>query len=110
MEIRIVVEDESKILIRRPITLTEMKATVRGPAIAKVSTPIPVEWTGPAGEGDFITVAKKGADDASYLNYFYIFNMPPTIELMMPDEAGDYELRYTTQDNKVLVRQRLLVK
>ncbi len=110
LEIRIADEQQTKVLFARPIKLTEMKATLKGPAEAAVGSLINVEWTGPAGEGDFVTFAKAGGPDSEYLNYAYVTDAPATIDLKAPDEPGQYELRYTTQDSKVLIRQAIQVK
>jgi len=110
MEIRINDEQQFKVLFSRPIQLTEMKATVKGPAEVEVNSTVSVEWTGPKGYGDYVTFAKVGAADTEYLSYAYTADAPAKVEIKAPEEAGDYELRYTTQDSQVLARQPLKVK
>lgn len=110
MEIRISSESESKVLFSQPLQLTEMQASVKGPAEVAVSTPIAIEWTGPAGKGDYLTITKVGAGDSEYLSYVYTLDAEPKVEIKAPEEAGDYELRYTTETNQVLARQPIRVK
>lgn len=110
MEIRIMDEGQNKLLYTRPIKLTELKGTVSGPAEAAVSTHISVTWTGPNGDGDFITIVKKGSPDDAYLDYAYTRNADPAANLATPEQPGDYEIRYTTQDSKVIARQPLRIK
>lgn len=110
MEIRINDEQQIKVLFSRPVRITEMKASVAGPAEATLQSNLEIAWTGPAGGGDYVTLVKAGAGDAEYLNYFYTKDAQAKMPLMAPDEAGDYELRYVTGENQVLARQPVKVK
>ncbi|TDU81739.1 Ca-activated chloride channel family protein [Prosthecobacter fusiformis] len=110
MEIRINDEKQQKVLFSRPIKITEMKATVAGPAEAAAKSTLNITWTGPAGGGDFVTIVKAGAGDSEYLNYFYTKESAATMDLILPEEAGAYELRYVTGDNQVIARQAVTVK
>lgn len=110
MEIRINDEQQVKVLFSRPIQTTEMKASVSGPAEAAVKSTMKIEWTGPAGGGDYVTIVKAGAGDGEYLDYFYTHAAEPKMELTVPEEAGEYELRYVAGENLVLARQPVKVK
>ena len=110
MEIRINDEQQSIVLFRRPITLTEMKASIKGPAEVAVNATIALEWTGPNGYGDFVTIVKVGGADGEYLSYANTIDSPNKSEITAPEEAGAYELRYTTRDSQVLARQPITVK
>ncbi|HAL71686.1 MAG TPA: hypothetical protein DCP71_07940 [Verrucomicrobiales bacterium] len=110
MEIRITDEQQNKVLFARPIKLTAMQATVKGPAEVAKDAAFSIAWTGPAGTGDFVTITKVGAPESEYLNYAYVLDAPATVEIKGPEEAGDYELRYTTQENQVIARQPIKVK
>ncbi|MEN3942320.1 hypothetical protein WJU23_13560 [Prosthecobacter sp. SYSU 5D2] len=110
MEIRINDEQQVKVLFSRPIQITEMKASVKGPAEAAVSSTLSIEWTGPTGGGDYVTIVKTGAGDGEYLNYFSTKDAEPKMELTAPEEAGEYELRYVTGESQVLARQPVKVK
>jgi Ca-activated chloride channel family protein len=110
MEIRINDEQQNKVLFSRPVHITEMKASVAGPAEAAAQSTLDIQWSGPAGGGDYVTLVKASAGDAEYLNYFYTKDAQDKMPLMAPDEAGEYELRYVTGDNQVLARQAVKVK
>jgi Ca-activated chloride channel homolog len=55
-----------------------------------------VKWTGPNGQGDYVTIVKKGASVGTYTEYFYTRDGNPGT-LTMPSEPGEYELRYSTE-------------
>lgn len=109
-EIRIVDERENKVLLARPLLLTEMKASVEGPAEVAASEPLQVKWTGPQGSGDYVTIVKAGAGNGEYLDYITVIGEAESVKITAPPEAGNYELRYMTQDLQVLARQAIRVK
>lgn len=110
LELRMVAEGSNSVLFRRPIKLTEMKATLKAPATATRGTALAVEWTGPGGDGDFVTVVAKGAEDEAYLEYFYTRDAAAKAELPLPDAAGEYEVRYVARGNHVLARHPLVIQ
>ena len=69
-----------------------------------------IEWTGPLGNGDLITIANKDMADDAYLTYFELNAEQTKGELSVPSDPGVYELRYMTRPGKVLVRQPLEIK
>lgn len=82
-------------------------ATVSGPAEALAGATIPVDWTGPNTDGDYIDVSPL--DDTGYINYAYTRDGTPA-QLVMPPEAGDYEIRYIMRDGRtVLATQAVTV-
>lgn len=83
-------------LASRPITLTGATYNLSGPREAKVGESISVRWTGPSNPGDYITIVKKGAPVGSYLDYAYTREGNP-VSIKVPDEPGEYELRYSTE-------------
>lgn len=95
--------------LRVPITVTPYSASVDGPGEVAKGADVSIAWTGPNGQGDYITIAAAGAPDNAYLEYCYT-NVPSPCVISAPDEAGAYEVRYTTQASKVLAREPLLVR
>ncbi len=95
-EIRYVLGKPYRILAAEKMTITEVTATVTGPAEATAGSQIPVEWTGPNTDRDYITVVTKGADAGAYESYSYTVSGSPT-KLVAPLAPGDYELRYIQQ-------------
>ncbi len=85
-------------------------ASVSAVETAAAGATIPVQWTGPDEDKDYITVAAAGADDNDYVNYTYTREGSP-LKLVMPPEPGDYEIRYIQrQGRKVLASRPVTVE
>jgi Ca-activated chloride channel family protein len=66
---------------------------------------VEVGWTGPDAPGDNVQVAHVGGD---YIDYAYTRDGNP-LALLMPAEAGTYELRYSFQDRETIATRRIEV-
>lgn len=97
------------IQLRVPITVTPFSASVDGPGVVNHGAPVSVAWTGPAGAGDYVTIAPAGSPEGSYLAYCYTTTPSPCV-MNAPDKAGDYEVRYVTGKGKTLASEPLKVK
>ncbi|WP_375211308.1 VWA domain-containing protein [Hyphococcus sp.] len=107
-EIRFV-QNNKKVLARKPITVTEATATLNGPSSAKAGETVDVAFTGPPpGSGDYVAISKMGSDDLNYVSYSYTRNGSPA-RLRMPNEPGEYELRFIHGNKKVLARAPITV-
>ena len=71
--------------------------TLDFPATATVGSKIAIQVSGNEKPKDFVTIVPKGAPEGRYTNYFYIQNKPH--ELVVPSEAGDYEVRVLAADS-----------
>ncbi len=71
----------------------EALATLAAPVEAPVGSFFLVDWTGPNEKNDYVAIAKLGDKPNSYDNYEYT-RQGPTLELTMPSEPGEYEVRY----------------
>ncbi len=111
-EIRYVVGGSNETLARQTITVSAVQATVMAPETAPAGARIPVKWTGPNNEGDFITVVKPDAARGDYTLYFSPKDTDPEDgRLVLPARAGDYEVRYVTGgDARVLARAPIKVQ
>ncbi len=76
-----------------PLTVGGVAATLEFPASAVAGGKLPVKWTGPGKKGDFISIDALDAPDRTYGNYEYPERGNP-VEVRVPDEAGDYLVRY----------------
>ena len=94
-EIRYVSGTGAVIQATRPISVLEVEATIDGPASVGAGDQFEVEWTGPDGPGDYITIVPEGAPANSYLSYFGTSVGSPGT-LTAPQEPGEYELWYVT--------------
>lgn len=103
------VQNNKKVLARRPITVTAATATLNGPSSAKANELIEIKFTGPPpGSGDYVAVSKMGAPDLKYESYGYTKGGSP-VRVRMPREPGDYELRFIHGNKKVLARAPITV-
>lgn len=88
-------------------------ATLKPKGQAVITQLLAVEWSGPADEGDFITVVLPDAPDGAYLTYAYVPEAEGDgsgeVGFEMPATAGDYELRYVSpsREQQVLARAPL---
>ena len=103
-EIRYVQKQDTVVLDRHVITVGAASAGISAPLTAAAGSTISVEWTGPGYSGDYIAISATGAASNQRESYTYVRNGSP-LEIGMPAEAGDYELRYIMKaDTTVLVR------
>lgn len=72
------------------------QVTVEAPASATAGATIEVDWTGGGDRNDFITIVAADTDEGVYSDYAYARN--PPVEMLVPDEPGEYELRYLGKD------------
>jgi Ca-activated chloride channel homolog len=83
-------------LASRPIKITGGSYSITAPSEAKAGQEILVKWTGPNGDGDYVTIVKQGAAVGTYTSYFYTSGGSPG-KLELPKQPGSYELRYSTE-------------
>jgi Ca-activated chloride channel homolog len=99
-----------KVLARRAITAVAVQATVQAPATAVRGSKISVIWTGPNDEFDTIGIVKADAPDHTPGKgppSFTADHSPVTVTV--PEEPGEYEVRYLTASKTTLARAKLTV-
>jgi len=107
-EIRFV-QNNKKVLERRPITVTAATATLDAPATVTAGVVAKISFTGPPpGNGDYIAICVMGSEDLKYASYVPTRAGSPA-NLRIPKEPGDYELRYIHGNKKVLARRPITV-
>jgi Ca-activated chloride channel family protein len=84
---------DKTVMLREPITVDPLQASVSGPATAVHGATFGVSWTGPDATGDYITIVAAGAPQGSFTNYAYT-NYGNPVTLTAPTTPGQYELRY----------------
>jgi len=82
-----------RVIGSRPLTVGGVAAKLTFPATARAGGTLPVKWTGPGKQGDFISIDAVGANDRTYGNYAYPERGNP-IDIRVPDDPGDYVVRY----------------
>ncbi|WP_168732886.1 vWA domain-containing protein [Aliigemmobacter aestuarii] len=86
-------ESEEVILVLQPY---RPGATLAAPDQADAGATIKVDWKGPGGDRDYLSVATSDQKDDKYINYVYTNRGNPG-ELVMPTQPGSYEIRYIWQ-------------
>lgn len=108
-ELRYMTGQGAKVLARRPLRIVAPDVSLSAPAQAVAGSAVAVIWTGPANQGDYITVVAAGARDGQYGNYTTV-NKGSTLDVTVPMEPGDAELRYTTgRGAQVLARRAIRI-
>ncbi len=90
------------------LTMPLPEATLDAPPEAPAGSGIPVAWTGPDDDGDYITVVPADADAGAYLEYSYTRDGSP-LEVLAPEEPGEYELRYIWDDSREIIASRPII-
>lgn len=80
-------------------------ATLQAPDQAVAGSLVDVSWTGPASDGDYITVAEVGSNGTSWIEYSYTRDGNPS-SLRMPPVTGDFVLRYVMGDGRKTLAER----
>ncbi|MBI1360351.1 MAG: hypothetical protein GC155_08715 [Alphaproteobacteria bacterium] len=80
-----------------PLTITPATATLTVPPTALGAEPLSIEWTGPAGDGDYVDVVPQGYTDTSgEIAYAYTSAGSPAM-FSAPGPSGDYTVRYVLE-------------
>ncbi len=88
------IDEQSAQTIYVPVEIEEtIPATLEAPDSAAVGSEFEVNWSGPNGKGDYVTIVELGAKEGKYLDYAYTANGNPA-KITAPDGLGTYELRY----------------
>ena len=98
-----------RVIGETPLKVTDLEVTLDAPESVTAGSEIAVGWNGPGNPRDFISIDPPGAPDRTYGNYAYPAHGNP-VTVRVPDEAGDYVLRYhLEQDYRVLGERPLEV-
>ena len=92
-ELRVVAGKPPKVMTTLALPVTDVKAMVDPSASVPAGDWIEVQWSGPAREGDIISVAKANQGPGSNLGSTPVKAGNP-LRLRAPSEPGDYEVRY----------------
>jgi Ca-activated chloride channel family protein len=99
--IRFVENATDEVLLELPITVTEVIVSLEAPDQVEPGASFDVEWAGPDGPTDYITIVAAGAQEGSYLDWAYTTEGNP-LSILAPTEPGDYEVRYVSGSNVTL--------
>lgn len=94
-EVRYVSGVERRVLASATVNVTPPVVSLRLPAEVAAGAAFTVDWTGPNGAGDFVTIVRAGAPEGDYLSVAFTA-WGASLELTAPEEPGGYEVRYVS--------------
>ncbi|MDA1069499.1 MAG: hypothetical protein O3C43_23745 [Verrucomicrobia bacterium] len=100
-EIRYISGKDKAIWASRDFKALAPKASVDAPKKGPAGSTIQVEWTGPAVQGDYVSVAEPSSEGGKYIKYQYVKEVQKA-ELRLPDDPGTYEIRYISGGSKII--------
>jgi Ca-activated chloride channel family protein len=100
-----------KVLASNPITVKSVEASITAPDKASTGSNVEVQWQGPNRNGDYIDLMPLGNNATSgELAYFYTSNNPEKGILTMPDQSGEYKIRYVIQGrSRAVLKEKIIV-
>ena len=82
------------VLATQTLTVTPVKASITAPDTAIGGETIQITWDGPDYDDAYIGIGLAGASGAAQWQNFRYTKDGATLDLLMPIEAGDYEIVY----------------
>lgn len=107
-EVRYIQRQGRKILASQSVTVEAVEARLSAPEIVSAGEVVAVEWTGPDYKDDYITVSEADTGANQYVHYTYTREGSP-LQLAIPSEPGDYEIRYIQRQGRVILARQALV-
>jgi Ca-activated chloride channel homolog len=84
-------------------------ATLDAPASAPAGSLVPVRWTGPGAERDYISAADPGDKPDRYHYYAYTRDSEDSVAMLrLPPDTGSYEIRYILGDGAQQLASRVI--
>jgi len=108
-EIWYVAGSDGTVFATRPITVTPYHITLQAPTAVDAGAEFDVEWTGPDGPGDYITIVPAGSPEGTYFSYAYTAAGSPAT-ITAGTETGDYEVRYIAGTGDTLASSDIVVR
>ncbi len=108
-------DEQKRVLESIAITVTEAAASVSAPEQVEAGAAMPIFWTGPAGERDYVDIVPaEHKRIGGELTFFYTKDSEDgeSHELKAPTKAGEYQVRYILRGSgadRVLVKQPFTV-
>ncbi|MGM0554258.1 MAG: vWA domain-containing protein, partial [Pseudomonadota bacterium] len=86
------------------------EASLTAPETGIAGETVEVGWTGPDEQRDYIAIAHKDESANRHINFTYTKEGSP-LELTLPPEEGEYEIRYIRrQGRQILARETITVE
>lgn len=97
----VIVDQPREIIVVFPEPVST--ATISGPAQAPMGSFIQVTWGGPANASDTLSFGQVGAPVTEYVNRVNITGATNPVQMLMPSEAGPFEIRYTDATTRQVI-------
>ena len=98
-----------KTLAKDTFSVVAASATVSVPKSVIAGSKFDAQWTGPRNDGDHIAVFSVGGKKKHNYAYAYRDNDHSPSELVAPEKAGPYEVRYFTRGKNTLANTSFVV-
>jgi Ca-activated chloride channel homolog len=109
-EIRYVRGTDGEVLARYSLAVASVEVTLEVPRVVEAGTRFEVAWSGSAGQGDFVTVARAHSGPKKHLDWSYT-DLGSPVTLAAPFEAGEYVVRYVSgTSNEIVARKPIEVR
>jgi Ca-activated chloride channel family protein len=92
-ELRYVSSRDKAVWASQDIKVLEPELEFTLPATASAGASVTIDWKGPGNKGDYFCVSRVDAEPGQYLHYVYA-RSGKKAQLKMPEEAGEFEVRY----------------
>ncbi len=106
-EVRYVLDRSRTVVARHTLTVLPATATLRAAGEADSGSTLEVAWTGPNNPRDYIAIATPDQPGNTQKAYAYTAEGSPAT-LTVPDEPGQYELRYIQNQSRTILASRTL--
>lgn len=93
---------DGAVAAKASFTVDPPSASILGPATASPGSRILVEWKGPAARYDDVVIARSDMPAREHLTMARVRPDRSTVSLLVPLEAGSYELRYIAGDGSAI--------
>lgn len=94
-EVRYVFGHGNRTLAKETVKVVPVATHLKAPEAVDAGADFAVEWAGPDGRGDYITIVPAGSPEGKYLSYSYTHSGNPA-KVRAPDEPGQCEVRYVS--------------
>jgi Ca-activated chloride channel family protein len=101
-ELRYVRAMDGEVLAREALSVVAAEITLDVPPVVEAGTRFEVAWSGTAGEGDFIAIARVRSDPKKHLDWSYT-DLGSPVTLAAPFDAGRYLVRYVSGGSQKIV-------
>ncbi|WP_394694236.1 VWA domain-containing protein [Hyphobacterium sp.] len=105
-EFDVVYVSNGRVIGRSPIDIVEASVAIDGPGEVHARFIFNVAWEGAGNGGDMVFISDA---DGNRFDYSYIDPQSPTVELIAPENIGDYTLVYRTPGGAIMDTEPLSV-